>query len=159
MRKFLLIITTIACFYSCKKDGKNSTTQNASLLIGRWKATGERVRASTVGGTQVLDTTINLLQTGNYWFETYNANGTAYVTVGAHDTTSYLGYEVNGSKLTVYDGGDKGDKSDPLYSTILQLTNTTFEQEAKYTDKPNSGFGLDENTTYNFTEDVTYARQ
>jgi hypothetical protein len=154
--------------YSCKKDSKNTTTLFGPLIVGKWSTTKQHMKVYTTAGALVKDTTIVFTVSGGTgWFETFNSDGSGCITTQTYntksksktpvtDTTLTYIYKVSGSNLALYEYGDL--KSEDDY-TIVSVSSTIMQQEATYLGLPDSGWGLDVNTQYNFTEDDYYTKQ
>jgi hypothetical protein len=166
-KSYLLIALIMACsFYACKKDNLSSKAQNSKLIIGNWKSYQQNTKVYTLGSNELLkDSTVVFDEenAGRAWFESFDANGNAYVTVltrklgatvATPDTTNYAAYTILGTNLTLkqHIGGTQT-------KPILTISLTNLGLQYSYTSTLNAGWGLGTEGNYKIVQATYYTRQ
>ena len=76
----LIVLLAVAC----KKEGDvKISSKNATLIVGRWLTTQRHILVNKLDDNVLLKDTIiyyDVNNNTNWWFETYNADGYAFVT-------------------------------------------------------------------------------
>ncbi|MDB5030856.1 hypothetical protein [Mucilaginibacter sp.] len=161
-----LILFCICALFSCKKNEIIGGKSHAALITGKWLAYQQHTMIYDLNTADLVKDTTMLFSSTNpkAWYEIFNDDGSAYITTIPHkvagssvyatDSTSYLHYTILGSVLTVKQNGG-GSETDP----IIRLTDTDLGLETIFQSNPQSGWGLDVNTSYKYIVDTYYSRQ